>query len=560
VESGDAYDATVTITAGIDRDSKLILADTAGSSAGSVGSSFEIINVGASNVNPELQITNGVSLMATFIDKGDTGDLQVTGDGVIGGPDSIGPRSLLVQSTEEASLEVVSGASRDAILTITSGVDRNAKLQLVDPADGTDGSTFNLFNYGADNDFPKFKITDVDDNELLHVVDKGDTGDFYVSGSAIFGGPSAFGERSLTVQSDDSAAMNVVSGAGNDATFTITAGDNHDAKLMLVDPASGLAGSTFNIFNNGGENVEPELRITDVDDNVMMTLTDRGSTATLAVTGDATFGGPDAVGPRSVTVQAGGTGGIASMEIISGNVDDAILTINSGADQDSKLVFVDTASGIDGATFELVNRGGENVLPAFEITDGVNTLITIKDNGAFGDMEVSGKVDCVNFVASGSVTLGDGLADEIVINGHIRQEDITFDANSDGTALTLRFTDPTEPRIITFPEETGIVLTSTSAESALEIVGELTAGSIVPGFGSIVTTNNIETVGSGTITAGGQFTATSDIDCQGSVQLGDEAEDNIYVAGTVASGALHATTHLTTLPLDQTTKLYPIMH
>jgi hypothetical protein len=170
-------------------------------------------------------------------------------------------------------------------------------------------------------------------------------------------------------------------------------------------------------------------------------------------------------------------------------------------------------------------------------------------------------VGCVNFVASGSVTLGDGLADEIVINGHIRQEDITFDANSDGTALTLRFTDPTEPRIITFPEETGIVLTSTSAESALEIVGELTAGSIVPGFGSIVTTNNIETVGSGTITAGGQFTATSDIDCQGSVQLGDEAEDNIYVAGTVASGALHATTHLTTLPLDhQTTKLYPIMH
>ena len=536
VESGDAYDATVTITAGVDRDSKLILADTAGASAGSVGSSFEIVNVGASNVNPELQITNGVSLMATFIDKGDTGDLHVTGDGVIGGPDSIGPRSLLVQSTEEASLEVVSGASRDAILTITSGVDRNAKLQLVDPADGSDGSTFNLFNYGADNSFPKFKITDVDDNELLHVVDKGDTGDFYVSGSATFGGPSAFGERTLTVQSDDSASMNVVSGAGNDATFTITAGENHDAKLMLVDPASGLAGSTFNIFNNGGENVEPELRITDGDDNVMMTLTDRGSTATLAVTGDATFGGPAAVGPRSVTVQAGGTGGVASMEIISGNVDDAILTINSGADQDSKLVFVDTATGIDGATFELVNRGGENVLPAFEITDGVNTLITIRDNGAFGDMEVSGRVDCVNFEASGSVTLGDGLADEIVINGHIRQEDITFDANSDGTALTLRFTDPTEPRIITFPEETGIVLTSTSAESSLEIVGELTSGSIVPGFGSIVTTNNIETVGSGTITAGGQFTATSDIDCQGDVQLGDAADDDIYVAGTVASG------------------------
>ena len=539
VESGDSYDATVTITSGIDRDSKLILADTDGGAA-QPGSSFEIVNVGAANINPELQVTDGVNLLVTFVDKGDVGDLQVTGDGLIGGPASIGPRSLTVQSTEEASLEVVSGASRDAKLTITAGVDRNAILQLVDPStgnSGADGSTFNLFNYGAENEFPKFKITDADNNELLHVADKGDTGDFYVSGSALFGGPSAFGERTLTVQSDDSAAMHVVSGAGNDATFTITAGDNYDAKLVLVDPAAGLAGSTFNIFNNGGQNVEPELRVTDADDNVMMTLTDRGSTATLAVTGDATFGGPSAVGARSLTVQAGT---VASMEIISGNVADAMLTINSGADMDSKLVFVDTAAGIDGATFELVNRGGENVLPAFEITDGVNTLITIRDTGAFGDMEVTGAVECVNLVASGAVTLGDGLADEIVINGHVRQEELTFDANSDGTALTIRFTDPTEPRTITFPSETGIILTSTSAESSLEIVGELTAGSIVPGFGSIVTTNNIETVGSGTITAGGVFTATSDIDCQGSVTLGDAVDDNIYVQGTVASDIIFA--------------------
>ena len=132
------------------------------------------------------------------------------------------------------------------------------------------------------------------------------------------------------------------------------------------------------------------------------------------------------------------------------------------------------------------------------------------------------------------------MADEIVINGHVRQEELTFDANSDGTALTIRFTDPTEPRTITFPSETGIILTSTSAESSLEIVGELTAGSIVPGFGSIVTTNNIETVGSGTITAGGVFTATSDIDCQGSVTLGDAVDDNIYVQGTVASDIIFA--------------------
>ena len=38
--------------------------------------------------------------------------------------------------------------------------------------------------------------------------------------------------------------------------------------------------------------------------------------------------------------------------------------------------------------------------------------------------------------------LGDDSSDGIVINGHIRQSDLIFDANSDGNLLTLRFEDP----------------------------------------------------------------------------------------------------------------------
>merc|ERR550514_2326413 len=115
-------------------------------------------------------------------------------------------------------------------------------------------------------------------------------------------------------------------------------------------------------------------------------------------------------------------------------------------------------------------------------------------------MTVAGTVNCVNFESTGQVQLGTGLEDQIIINGHIKQSELVFDANSDGNSLTLHFEDPSASQEITFPDETGTVLTNTSSFSTLTSVGALSSGSIVPGFGSIVTQNNIETVGSGTIT------------------------------------------------------------
>merc|ERR1719181_1425568 len=132
-------------------------------------------------------------------------------------------------------------------------------------------------------------------------------------------------------------------------------------------------------------------------------------------------------------------------------------------------------------------------------------------------MTVAGTVNCVNFESTGQVQLGNGLEDQIIINGHIKQSELVFDANSDGNSLTLHFEDPTQARTITFPDETGTVLTNTSAFSTLTAVGALSAGSIVPGFGSITTSNNIETVGAGTITSGGAFTALGDFVANGDV-------------------------------------------
>jgi len=335
-----------------------------------------------------------------------------------------------------------------------------------------------------------------------------------------------------------------VSGPGNDAVVTITAGEHQDAKLILEDPADGADGSVFEIYNDGDDAVghEPTLRITDgstldtdgvtlLPGNTMMALVDKGTTSLLEVSGDGVFGSASAMGDRTLTVQSGGA---ASVSVVSGGDNDASVTITAGANKDAKVRFVDPASATDGAVFEIVNSGSATD-PTLEIRDGTNTLVKITDNGDTGDMEVTGTVECENFQSSGRVELGNDLADEIVINGHIRQSDLVFDANSDGNHLTLHFEDPSASQEITFPDETGTVLTNTSSFSTLTSVGALSSGSIVPGFGTIVTTNNIETVGSGTITSGGSFTAMGDFVANGDVYLGDEETDEIVIRGTVVS-------------------------
>ena len=78
------------------------------------------------------------------------------------------------------------------------------------------------------------------------------------------------------------------------------------------------------------------------------------------------------------------------MQVISGAASDATVTITAGVDKDAKLVLKDSASGANGATFELLNDGSENVYPTFKITDGKNTMLSVTDKGEIGDLYVSG--------------------------------------------------------------------------------------------------------------------------------------------------------------------------
>jgi hypothetical protein len=98
----------------------------------------------------------------------------------------------------------------------------------------------------------------------------------------------------------------------------------------------------------------------------------------------------------------------------------------------------------------------------------------------------------------GDLTVGDSQFDSIDFNGHIKScgtsaieryfcdsSKLVFDADDDGVSMILYMPDPDALTVaITFPQETGEVLTTASKNSGLIRVGALEQGSIVNGFGS----------------------------------------------------------------------------
>lgn len=96
------------------------------------------------------------------------------------------------------------------------------------------------------------------------------------------------------------------------------------------------------------------------------------------------------------------------------------------------------------------------------------------------------------------VTLGNSMADTLNFNGHIKScgtsdiekffcdsSKLVFDADDNGIAMNLYMPDPdAQDESITFPIETGEVLTTASKTSALTRVGALEGGSLVNGFGA----------------------------------------------------------------------------
>ena len=169
-------------------------------------------------------------------------------------------------------------------------------------------------------------------------------------------------------------------------------------------------------------------------------------------------------------------------------------------------------------------------------------------------------------VLQGDVTLGDSTTDSIYLRGSlIGQElnDYAGDFNDHITApgsvpawatdgslkygsfvevdvdrtnnfeLKLALIDPSADRTITFPDETGAVLTTSSQSSALTTVSQLVAGSIGVGFGDI-------SIGdpANPISASQTLTVVGLADLRRDVNLGVNQDDTISINGKIATDSL----------------------
>ena len=94
--------------------------------------------------------------------------------------------------------------------------------------------------------------------------------------------------------------------------------------------------------------------------------------------------------------------------------------------------------------------------------------------------------------------------------------------DASASSHTIQFLPTVNNNPIANSENAKKILTSTSASSLLTQVDTLTSGSIVEGFGSIRTTEDIITTSGGRITAAGTLTVSGSVDIRGDSYLGGQ--------------------------------------
>ena len=133
------------------------------------------------------------------------------------------------------------------------------------------------------------------------------------------------------------------------------------------------------------------------------------------------------------------------------------------------------------------------------------------------DANIRGLLEAEDTKIYGSTQIGSDWDDRIEIYGSISNENVTVDVGVPGlNPLTLQFLEPTQPRAITFPDEDGRVLTTSSNYSTLRSVSELTVGSIGRGFGHA----EVASLG-----------VDGDIQSKGEIIFGDDASDGVKING-----------------------------
>jgi hypothetical protein len=153
-----------------------------------------------------------------------------------------------------------------------------------------------------------------------------------------------------------------------------------------------------------------------------------------------------------------------------------------------------------------------------------------------GAIDITGKLTVVNcdvtgdFVSNtmtsmGNTQIGDHENDTLIIKGRYAAQYLMVDADGDNkNLLNLSFPmGSTEHNTITFPSETGEVLTTVSKYSELEAVGDVSLGRLVAGFGSAEVSS---------------FASSGAASMNGGTSLGDDGSDPLAFAGFVSSGYL----------------------
>eukprot|EP01050_Picozoa_sp_SAG11_P002316 SAG11_NODE_115_length_16019_cov_12.462940_3_plen_2137_part_00 len=261
--------------------------------------------------------------------------------------------------------------------------------------------------------------------------------------------------------------------------------------------------------------------------------------------------------PAEIIVTSGATD--ARMRVEAGPSGDADLTLSSGEDQEARLTFADPSPAA-AAEYSIVLDGFSNVLNFTAsnanigagrrmLSAGTDTLMTVAGiessvnlfgvshvyTQQVGAVEITGELAVLNcdvsgdlvaqtHVTLGNTQLGDNSNDTVVIKGRYVNSYLLIDSDADSfNMLNLTFPSASEPHTISFPSETGELLTTASNFSTLRALSNVSVGNLVTGFGSAEVVS-LEVTGGTKLTGG--------------TSIGNDAEDPIAFAGFLSSGYL----------------------
>lgn len=172
---------------------------------------------------------------------------------------------------------------------------------------------------------------------------------------------------------------------------------------------------------------------------------------------------------------------------LTGRMTNEILVFDADADGVALTVkFPDPTSSYQGNYIEFPDGESGTVLttvsPVSSLEE-VGALVNGSIVDGFGSAHVHSLISSTSSHLRGDSILGSRREDELYISAHISSPSMFFDANSNGKGMQVVFPD-NENRVVTFPNETGIVLTTASDLSTLKHVSGLLSGSLEPGFGA----------------------------------------------------------------------------